>query len=341
LRRAVLVEPEKIVIEEVERPKPGEGEVLIRVEVCGICGSDIHMFHGTHPFVKPPIVQGHEFSGVVEEIGPGVSRIEVGKRVTVEPSLICGRCYNCLRGRYNICNELRVLGAQADGAFAEYIAVPERTVYEVPENMSFEEGALVEPLSVAVHAVERSSLEVGNNVVILGAGPIGLLITQVARVGGADRIVVTDLYERRLELAREFGADITINAKREDPVEVIHEELGRDGVDIVFEAVGVEATINQAIEMVRKGAEIVVVGVYGKSPQVKMGLIQDREIVVKGVLMYAWNYPTAIRLIGERRVDVMRLITHRYPLTELEEAYRLLDREKEKTLKVMIYPQLT
>jgi len=341
LRRAVLVEPEKIVIEEVERPKPGEGEVLIRVEVCGICGSDIHMFHGTHPFVKPPIVQGHEFSGVVEEIGPGVSRIEVGKRVTVEPSLICGRCYNCLRGRYNICNELRVLGAQADGAFAEYIAVPERTVYEIPEDMSFEEGALVEPLSVAVHAVERSSLEVGNNVVILGAGPIGLLITQVARVGGADRIVVTDLYERRLELAREFGADITINAKREDPVEVIHEELGRDGVDIVFEAVGVEATINQAIEMVRKGAEIVVVGVYGKSPQVKMGLIQDREIVVKGVLMYAWNYPTAIRLIEEGRVDVMRLITHRYPLTELEEAYRLLDREKEKTLKVMIYPQLT
>ena len=338
LLRAKLVRPREIILEEVERPKPRPGEVLIKVKYCGICGSDIHAYHGVHPFIKPPIVLGHEFSGTIEELGEGVEGLKVGQRVVVEPLLTCGKCLNCRLGHYNRCVVMKVIGAQTDGAFSEYLTVPAHRVMSLPDEVSFKHGALVEPLAVTVHAVKRAGPIGGLNVVVLGAGPIGLLTACVAKRYGANEVLITDLSDYKLEVAKSLGIDHTVNVRREDPVKVAKDVFGPEGVDIVFECVGSNpVTISQAIDMVHRGATIVIVGVFKEEIPVKVGLIQDRELELKGTAVYIFkDFLDAIELLRKKEIAIDRLISKVFSLKELKDAFKYIEDNRDKVIKVLI-----
>jgi len=330
LLRYKLVAPRKIIAENVTTPKPSKNDVLIKVNSCGICGTDIHAFHGEHPFITPPIVLGHEFSGI---------EVESDKRVVVEPSIECGKCYNCKNGRYNICNELKVLGCQLDGAFAEYITVRKDKVLEVPATISYEEATLVEPTAVAIHGVRRASSVRDNRVLVFGAGPIGLLTLQVLKAYGAREVIVADISQFRLELAKDLGANLIVNPKRDNIVKLVHEKFGLDAMDIVFECVGgpQESTINQSIELVRKGVKIIILGVFPGKILVNMALIQDRELELLGSLMYTRaDFLEAIKLIQERKVNINKIISKILPMKKVCEAFELIEKEKEKTTKIVL-----
>jgi L-iditol 2-dehydrogenase len=325
-----LVAPGKIIAEEVPKPVPSEDETLVKVKACGICGTDIHAYHGMHPFIRAPIVLGHEFSGV---------DIESGRRVVVEPSVTCSRCYNCKNGRYNICNELKVLGCQLDGAFAEYVAVKKEKVLEIPDTLSFEEAALIEPTAVAVHGVRMAEDVKGNRVFVFGAGPIGLLTLQVLIANGAKEVIVADISKHKLELAKKLGAKYVINPSNEDPTVFVHSKFGIDGVDKVFECVGgsQNLTINKSIQLIRKGAKIVLLGVFSGETPIKMGLVQDRELNLIGSLMYTREeFLEAIRLIHNGKVNVKKLISKVVAIEKITEAFKLIQKEKDKVIKVVL-----
>lgn len=335
--RSRLVEPERVILEEVEKPAPRKGEVLVQVATCGICGSDIHAYYGRHPFIKCPIVQGHEFSGIVTELGEDVKTVVIGQRVTVIPHLVCGKCYGCQLGRSNLCENLKFTGCQSSGAMAEYLAVPSEMTVNLPEEIDFEEGALIEPLAVGVHALRRSNLEQRERVLIYGAGPIGLLTLQVAKAKGAGEIIIVELSDLRLKKAKELGASYIINPSKENVGEYIKTHFPQRGVDLIFECVGANSTIQEAVEVARKGTQIVVVGVFGKEVPIKMGWVQDHELDLLGSCSYLReDFREAIELIQKKKVNVKSLITNRFPLTKVAQAYKLIEKQKDKTLKVLL-----
>jgi len=336
--QAKLVAPEKILFEKTKIPLLGEKEVLIKVKICGVCGSDVHSYKGKHPFVHPPIVLGHEFSGVIHQIGTRVNSFSPGDRVIVEPNIVCGKCYNCLQGRYNICTNLKVVGCVGyDGAFAEYVAVSEKKVFRLPGNISFEEAALVEPVAVAVHAVRKAKQKINDVVVILGAGTIGLLVMQVAKLAGAGKVIVTDVLDYRLKKAGELGADRLVNPASQDLIKIIQEKYGRNEVDLIYDCVGIEETISQAIQIARKGIRIMVIGVPEERIEVDLSLIQDRELEIVGSLMYVReDFKAAIDFIQKERLKVKPLVTHHFKLKDVDKAFHLITEEKKEVLKVLI-----
>lgn len=336
--QANLVAPEKIFFEKTKIPLLGEKEVLIKVKICGVCGSDVHSYKGKHPFVHPPIVLGHEFSGVIHQIGTRVNSFSPGDRVIVEPNIVCGKCYNCLHGRYNICTNLKVVGCVGyDGAFAEYVAVPEKKVLRLPGNISFEKAALVEPVAVAVHAVRKAKQKINDVVVILGAGTIGLLVMQVAKLAGAGKVIVTDVLDYRLKKAGELGADRLVNPASQDLIKIIQEKYGRNEVDLIYDCVGIEETISQAIQIARKGIRIMVIGVPEERIKVDLSLIQDRELEIVGSLMYVReDFKAAIDFIQKEKLKVKPLVTHHFKLKDVDKAFHLITEEKKEVLKVLI-----
>lgn len=337
MKQAEMINPGEIVVRDVSRPAPGPGEALIHVAISGICGSDVHAFLGEHPFISCPVVPGHEFSGIIAELGSGVAGLSLGQKVTVEPSLVCGTCYNCRRGRYNICQNLKVIGCQCTGAMGEYLVVPAAKVIPLPAAMSFEEGALVEPLAVAVHAVARGGYVGGKKVVVQGAGTIGLLTMQVAKAHGAAAALQVDMVPGRLALAQQLGADHVADLRQWDLATAVRETFGPDGADIIYECVGVEPTIASAIEVARKGSTIVVAGVFGKKTCVDMALVQDHELELVGTLMYTRpDFEEAIRLIVEKKVQVLPLVSHRYPLDQAADAFATARRGGDAALKVLV-----
>ena len=338
MKCAKLIEPGKIIITETEKPRPKDDEVLIRVKYCGICGSDIHAYHGLHPFIKPPIILGHEFAGVIEEVGSKVKNLRKGQRVTVEPLITCGKCSNCKMGHYNRCIKMKVIGCQTNGALAEYVAVPANRVYELPDSISFKHGALVEPLAVAIHAVRRANFVGGSRVVVIGAGTIGLLTAAVAKLFGALEVIISDLYDAKLKIAKELGIDHTVNVKRENFVEVVKEIYSEEGADIVFECVGSnKVTINQAIEVVKKGGRIVVVGVFKEPIPVNVGYIQDREIELVGTAVYTFkDFVSAIELLKRELIDLDLLISKVFSLEEVPKAFEYIDEHRDTVIKVLI-----
>ncbi len=336
--RANLVSSGKISLEEVKIPKADAGKVLIEVKVCGICGSDIHTYKGTNVFTHPPVVLGHEFSGIVSEIDSGAKNFKKGERVTVEPNVVCGKCYNCRNGRYNICRDAKVIGGgDYDGAFAEYIVVPEDRVLKLGDETGLEEAALIEPTAVAVHAVRMSGERIGDRVAVLGAGSIGLLVMQLARLTGAREIVVTDLLDYRLEKALELGADQVINPNCVNVVEVVRKDYGAEGIDLVYDCVGTERTIFEAIQMARKGTKIILVGIPEKRIGVDLALVNDRELELIGSMMYVRkDFLTAKDLIESGKVKVKPLVTHYFKLKEVEQAFELLLSGKDGVIKVLL-----
>ena len=337
MKQAVMTSPGKIEFHEVPVPALAQGQVLVRMKRIGVCGSDIHVFHGKHPLTPYPVVQGHEVSGVIEKVGPGVSGFAPGEPVTFQPQVTCGTCYPCTHGDYHICDHLKVMGFQTTGAASELFAVDAKKVLRLPPGMSLEHGAMMEPLAVGVHALKRGGGSKGRKVLVLGAGPIGNLVAQAARGLGATDVLITDLSDYRLELAARCGISGGVNPAKADLSESVRRRFGEGKADLILECVGAQKTMEQAVAVARKGTDIIVVGVFGDKPVVDMGTVQDRELRLIGTLMYQEpDWKDAIALVEGGKVNLEPLVTDRYPFDRYLEAYKYIDANREKAMKVMI-----
>lgn len=334
IRRVLVRDFDDITIEHVPAPVPGDGELLIRTTVVGVCGSDTHAAAGHHPFIDLPYRPGHEAVGFVAATGWGVEDFSPGDRVIIEPNLFCGRCPQCRSGRYNICQELKVFGCQTPGAMTDLFTIAAHRAHHVPDGMTDFQAALVEPLATPVHAVAKTGDLTGRTVAVLGAGPIGLLTVAAARHAGAARIAVTDLLDGKRERALRLGADAALPAGAPDLAELAHAALGGPA-DVVFDCAARGESMAQAVDVVAKGGHIVVVGVgpAGTTP-IRLDLVQDREIRIEGTLMYtAEDYRTAMSLIASGAVDTAEIVTATYPLEKAAEAFSAsLDLEQVKVL---------
>jgi L-iditol 2-dehydrogenase len=337
MKQAVMTSPGEIIFRDVPVPAAGPGEVLVRMMRIGVCGSDIHVYHGKHPYTPYPVVQGHEVSGEAAAAGEGVKNIRPGDRVTIMPQVTCGECYPCRHGAYHICDKLKVMGFQTTGAASEFFAVRADKIIPLPAGMSFDHGAMIEPLAVAAHALSRAGDMAGRSVLVLGAGPIGNLIAQAARAMGAGRVMVTDRSAYRLSIAEACGIEGRVDVTREDLDSRIMEFFGPDRMDLILECVGAEETMAQAVASARKGSDIIVVGVFGDKPRVDMGLVQDRELRLIGTLMYREaDYRAAVDLVTGGRVNLSPLITRHFPFDKYDDAYRYIEERKDRSMKVMI-----
>ena len=274
----------------------------------------------------------------IVEMGEGVTDLTTGETVTFMPQVTCGTCYPCRHGMYHICDELKVMGFQTGGAAQEYFVVPANMVIKLPQNMSYEAGAMIEPVAVAVHALGRSGEDLaGKKILVLGAGPIGNLVGQVAKGLGAEAVMIVDLSDFRLEKAKSCGLDFTVNPQKEDLNDAILRDFGPDKADVIMECVGVEPTMTQAIACARKGTTIVVVGVFGEKPKVDLGLVQDRELSLVGTLMYQKkDYEMAVELAGAGKLCLEPLITDTFPFQSYLDAYQYIEKAKDRAMKVMI-----
>ena len=333
----VMTAPGQIEFRNVPVPEPGRGEVLVKIVNIGICGSDIHVYHGTHPFTSYPVTQGHEVSGVIEKTGEGVTDFEPGDKVTIQPQVVCGKCYPCRHGKYNLCEKLKVMGFQTTGTASRFFCVDQSKVTHLPADMSYEEGAMIEPLAVAVHAIRQAGGVEGKNICVLGAGPIGILVAQTAKGKGAAKVMITDISDIRLQKAAEVGIDVCVNTKTHDFSEVFLECFGPDKADVIYECAGTDLTMDQAIQNARKGSMIILVAVFGKKAVVDLAVLNDHELDLNTTMMYRnEDYIEAIRLVQEGKVQLKPLISKKFPFEEFLQAYRYIDENREKTMKVII-----
>ncbi|MCL6626315.1 2,3-butanediol dehydrogenase [Alicyclobacillus shizuokensis] len=335
---------------DTDEPAVDTGMVKIKIEWCGLCGSDLHEFvtgpitipvHAPHPLTGEvaPVILGHEFSGTVVEVGDGVNELQVGDRVTVEPILSCGRCPQCKMGRYNLCCQRGFIGITGGGGgFAEYITVRSDLVYKLPVNVSFEEGAIVEPTAVALHAVQSSDLRLGCSCAVFGVGPIGLLIIQVARAAGVHPIIAIDLSEERLTKAGELGATQVVNPVSHSAVEVIRDATSGQGVDVSFEAAGSEASFRGALECLKPHGEMVIVSLWEKHVAFDPNsLVLDERRIVSSVA-YCRNYPEVLALMESGRINAQALITKKIALEDIvEEGFNTLLADKSHA-KILVSP---
>ncbi len=333
----IVESPGRIGYKTVALGEPKPHEVFIETRVCGICGSDLHIFKGKHPAAPLPAGVGHEFSGIVRKVGSAVGKVQVGDRVCVNPLLSCGRCAACRRGMPQRCDQMTFIHRAGGSGFAEYVLRDEDWVYPLPESLSFEEGTMIETLSVALHAVNQVPLAAGSRVAIFGVGPVGLLVLQVARITGAGQVFAVDLQDHRLEMARRLGADLAVNGRREDAVAAIREATDGQGVDAAFECVGHGEPLRNALACLRKGGTAVAVGIY-EEPHVTLNMMQivGRELRLVGMVGYAYEFEEALRLAASRRVDLKPLISRVVPPAELQQAFDLLLSPQAREFKVLV-----
>jgi L-iditol 2-dehydrogenase len=327
---------------EVLAPEPRADEVILKVHAVGICGSDVHGFTGSTGRRKPGIIMGHEFSGTVLELGPGpndsdVNHWKIGDRVVVNPLIACLECRACKSGNTHGCANRRGIGWSVNGAYAERVAVPIRNLRRLPESVSDLEGSLIEPLAVALRAANLTPFELGATVAIVGAGPIGLLALLALKLKGAGTVIVSDLSEHRLGLARRLGADLLVNAK-DDPVQFVRDATNGEGADAVLEAVGVTPSVRQAIGMARTGGTITWIGNSAPTVEVPMQEIVTRELRVQGSYGFDLEFDRAIELLAARRLNVMPLIERIAPLEEGEVLITALARNELEAVKVVLQP---
>jgi L-iditol 2-dehydrogenase len=331
-RAAVLTRPGEIVLQERPLPEPGPREVLVEVTAVGVCGSDVHYFEhgriGPH-VVRAPLILGHESAGRVAAIGPAVTRHAVGDRVALEPGVPCGRCTQCRAGRYNLCPDVSFFATPpVDGAFTNHVAIHEDFAFALPDHLSDDAGALMEPLSVGIWACRKGGVGAGDRVLVTGAGPIGLLAMQVALAHGATQVEVSDVNEHRLALAGRTGATRTIRAGEDRP----------STADVLIECSGHPAALAAGIEALRPAGTAVVVGMGpGDTAEIPLSVVQNRELWLTGTFRYANTYPTAIALAAAGRVDLEAIITGRFGLDETERALRA-GLEDPRSVKAMVHP---
>lgn len=320
-------------------PEIGDGEVLIRVGACGVCGTDMHFFKGEWK-VKTPIVLGHEFSGVVAKVGSKVRGVEVGDHVVAEPNILCGRCKYCRMSERNFfCENIQTIGVTVDGAFAEYVKVPEQNVYRIPGEMPLEEAALIEPLACIIRGVDNVGIPVGSSVAIVGTGPIGLLMIQVVKHYGASKIFAIDIIEDRLRLARELGATLTINSTQQDPEKAIREATDNIGTDISIECVGSSSAIEVAFRLVRRGGRLLIFGVAPEHDvwRVKPFELYDKEVSIFASYRSPYTFQRAVELASSGNLRLRPIVSHIHTLKEAPEVFKELA-EKKKGIKALIKP---
>ena len=336
MKQAILTQPGHIEIRDVPAPQAGPGEVLLRIRRIGVCGSDVHVWHGKHPYTSYPVVQGHEFVGTVEAVGEGVSGVTLGAKATALPQEVCGQCAPCRRGDWHVCEKLKVRGFQAPGCAQEWFVVPAERLVVLPESMTLDQGAMVEPVAVAVHAVARGPSPAGLGAVVLGAGPIGNLVAQVAMAEGA-QVLITDTSETRLEVARQCGLTRTHNPQSGSLADAARAAFGPAGFSVVYDCAGVESAIGEAVETMAKGSTAVVVAVYADRPRLDLGLVQDRELTLTGTLMYQkGDYERGIELLAGAQVDLEPLMGEHFRLEDYEAAYERIDRAGAEVMKLFI-----
>ncbi len=343
MKALVLEEYKKLVIDDVPAPDVAPDDVLVRVKSCGICGSDVHGFDGGSGRRIPPVIMGHEASGVVDQIGSSVSRFQIGDRVTFDSMISCRRCGFCRRGEPNLCDDRRVLGVSCEdyrrhGAFAELVNVPEHIVFPIPDNLSFDEAALVEPISVAVHAVNRTPIQLGDTAVVVGAGMIGLLTVQALRTAGCGRIISVDIEDERLVIARGLGADDVLNSRNLDIPAVIGEMTGGLGADIAMEAVGADVTVRMSIESVRKGGVVTLIGNVTPDVGFPLQWVVTRQITVHGSCASANDYPACLALMGRGAIQAAPIISASVPLEQGAEMFDRLYAKEAGLTKVILRP---
>jgi L-iditol 2-dehydrogenase len=340
-----LVAYEKFEFKEVDIPEIEPNEVLIRVAACGICGSDVHGMDGSSGRRIPPIIMGHEAAGTITKLGENVdaSKWSVGDRVTFDSMISCGTCWHCTRGEINLCESRMVLGVSCGdyrrhGAFAEYVTVPQHILYALPEGITFEQAAMVEPVSVAVHAVERTPIHLNDTVVVIGAGMIGLLCLQAAKAAGCGKTFIVDLDESRLAAAKDLGADFCLNPSKIDVVEAVKAETSGRGADISLEAVGITAATKTAISVLRKGGSCTLVGNIAKTIDFPLQEVVTRELSLIGTCGSSGEYPACLDLMASGKIRVDSLISQSRPLQEGADWFTRLHKGEAGLTKVILKP---
>lgn len=342
MKALVLTDYLKFEYKDVPDPECKDDEVIVRVKACSICGSDVHGYDGKSGRRQPPVIMGHEAAGIIEKIGKNVTTFEVGNRVTFDSTVYCGKCEYCKKGQLNLCVDRRVLGVACDdyrsqGAMAEYMAVPERILYKLPDSVTYVQAAGVEPLSVAMHAVAMSRLCLGDRAVIVGAGTIGLLLTQLIKAAGALEVIVSDLDDSRLEMAKKFGATHVVNSSKEDAAVILSCTDGK-GADIAFEAVGISPTLNAAIDSVRAGGSVVMVGNLAQKVDFPLQKCVTRQIDLQGTCASAGEYDVCLDMIGKGKVDIDSIISKVAPLETGGQWFDRLHAMEPGLIKVVLEP---
>jgi len=341
MKAAFLYKPGDVRIKEIDIPKIEADEVLVGIKAVGICGSDIHYFKHGHIgdcIVKEPLILGHEASGEIVEVGANVKKWKVGNRVIIEPGVPCRKCNFCKEGRYNLCKDVVFMATPpVNGGLTEYVAYPEDFLFQLSDNLSYEEGAMIEPLSVGVYSAKRGNVEPGKTVAILGMGTIGLVTLQAARAFGASKVIVTDIEQSRLDFAEKLGADYALNAS--ENINIINKisHIAQKGVDIVIETAGEVVTCQQSISIVKKGGTIVLVGLADKNIfDLDVNTIVSKELEIKGIFRYANMYQTCIDLVNSKKINVKNMISKHFILDETLSALKYADENKAKSIKTMI-----
>jgi (R,R)-butanediol dehydrogenase / meso-butanediol dehydrogenase / diacetyl reductase len=352
MKAAVFHDQRDLRVDDLPEPETSPGGVKIEVSWCGICGSDLHEYLAGPIFIPPsgsphpltgeelPVVLGHEFGGRVVEVGDGVSRVEVGDRVAVEPIVYCGECPECRRGAYNLCRKLGFYGLSGGGGgFSELAVVPEYMAHRLPEELSDEESALVEPVAVGLHAVRQAEFSPGQTAIVFGAGPIGATTVQCLRAAGASLVVVAEVSENRKEMARKIGADAVIDPQEEDVVEAVQRLTDGIGVDASFDAAGVQETLNTAFHTTARGGKVVNVAIWEQSIELQPNDMVLSEVEVVGSIAYANEFPATMALMKDDRVNAGNLVTKRISLSEIvEEGFEELAANRDRHVKILVQP---
>jgi L-iditol 2-dehydrogenase len=343
LKALVHTAPLRLELLDRPLPVPGPRDVLVRVASVAICGSDVHGYTGTTGRRIPPIVMGHEASGVVETVGSEVDRWRPGDRVTFDSTVYCNDCPNCRAGRINLCERRQILGVSTpafrrDGAMAEFVAVPDWILHRLPDELTFDEAALVEPAAVAMHAVRITEIEPGAPVVVVGAGAIGVLVGQAVKARGCGTLIVIDVRDERLELAARLGADVVVNAETSDPAEALEKATGRSTVGMVLEAVGIGKTVQMATDLTAPGGHLTLIGNVQPSVDLNLQAVVSKELTINGSAASAGEYPACLALMASGRIQTRPLVSRVVPLADGQAAFDSLRRADPGLVKIVLHP---
>jgi len=343
MQALVMAEYGHFTLTDVPKPDPAPNEVLIRVRACGICGSDVHGMDGSTGRRVPPVIMGHEAAGVIESIGAEVADWQVGDRVTFDSTIYCGECSYCRQGLINLCDNRRVLGVSCedyrqDGAFAEYVVVPQHILYALPDDVSFVQAAMVEPVSVAFHAVDRTPIKLNDSALVVGAGMIGLLVIQALRAAGCGTIIAVDLDADRLDKALSLGADYAIRSDLQDATTEVQSLTHGQGADHAFEVVGIDPTLQTALACIHKGGTVTLVGNVAPQTNFPLQQVVTRQITLYGSCASAGEYPACLDMIARGAIDVEALISAVAPLAEGNDWFQRLYKHEPGLMKVILEP---
>ncbi len=335
--RANLTAPYTINLEEVEVPKIADDEVLLKIHAFGICGSDIQMYHGLHKYMTFPVVIGHEVAAEIAEVGSEIKNYKVGELVTVEPQVTCGECYPCKIGRFNVCEHLKVMGVHQNGMACNYFAIKEKYLHKCPETMSWHNMALVEPMAVGVGSVKRAREIKGQNIVVVGAGTIGNLTAQAAKALGAANVMITDICEPKLDIARKSGIELAVNTSDISLKDAIINAFGVRKADVIIDCAATRGSFMSILEAARPSSKIVVTGNYKAEMSLEIPILQRQEIELIGHMMYVReDFADAIAMLSDGRANIEHIVSATFPMEKIHDAFKYIEDNAQTVMKVVV-----